>query len=172
MDNAFVSAKEQYMALRAARANLRAPVLDQVAFYAKGAVGVEQAKASLELFDAEWTEDIVIGQASVWGGVWAASKARLLFNYDLGMEVEILTYLEGPHWHQNSKELQTSVSFLSHIGFHVNAGELPDLPFRVAQELITISHTNPAIAGRRYHYRIYDTRHFNGVFTKYIKRLS
>lgn len=177
------SAKSQYMALRAQRTGL---VLDQLAFYAPSDASVDAIKASLGLAAAEWTEDTVTGMATVWRGPATESKARLLFNYDLGIEVEILTYLEGPHWHQiaGSEKLNgpgwdklmalplAHSGFQSHIGFHVNNGDLPRLPFPVAQELVTHEHSNPAIAGRRYHYRIFDTRAVNGVFLKYIKRLS
>jgi hypothetical protein len=179
-----VSAKEQYMALRAERKGL---VLDQLAFYAPNDAAVDQIKASLGLAHQDWTEDTVTGVARVWNQPPQDSKARLLFNYDLGIEVEILTYLEGPHWHEiighapklNAPAWEDSPplplphsGFVSHIGFHVNEGELPRLPFRIAQELITEAHSNPGVAGRRYHYRIFDTRHVNGSFLKYIKRIQ
>ena len=178
------NAKDQYMGLRSVRQGL---VLDQIAFYAPNNEAVARIKASLGLAVAEWTEDVVTGKARVWGNLEEESKARLLFNYDLGIEVEILTYLEGPHWHNPDSTIEkldapgwemtpplpfSHSGFQSHLGFHVNEGELPRLPFRIAQELITDTHTNPGVAGRRYHYRIFDTRAVNGVFLKYIKRIA
>ena len=170
-----LNAKDQYMQLRSARSGL---VLDQLAFYAPDDDAVEAIKASFGLLAADWTVDHVTGRCSVYGCVEQPSTARLLFNYDLGIELEILTYLNGPNWHDYRwrKPMITAPSphhgpaFISHIGFHVNDGELPDLPFEVAQRMITEEHSNPAIAGRSYEYVIYDTYETIGHALKYIKR--
>jgi hypothetical protein len=133
----------------------------------------------LGLVDADWTEDEVTGRVSVFGEPENISRARLQFNYDLGIEVEILTYLQGPNWHR-ARDLAGrghgtrpgAPPFLSHIGFHVNDEELPTLPWPVAQKMTTTEHLNPAIAGRSYAYVIYDTVRMLGADLKYIKRLS
>lgn len=170
------SVKEQYMALRAARTGL---VLDQIAFYASDGMEEVRIKESLGLRDAEWTEDFVTGRVSVFSEPENISKAKLLFNYDLGIEVEILTYLEGPNWHRHRdkhgigpRTRPGSLPFLSHIGFHVNDGDIPILPFAPAQRMVTTFHSNPAIKDRRYEYVIYDTVRLLGVDLKYIKRLA
>ena len=165
------SAKEQYMALRAMRTGL---VLDQIAFYAPDVYAQEAIKVMLGLDQAEWTEDIVTGEVKVFNEPSAVSKAKLLFNYDHGIELEILTYLDGPHWHMPSPARPNPMprnSFMSHIGFHVNDEPLPDLRWPIAQSMITTHHTNPAIAGRAYQYVIYDTKKLLGIDLKYIKRL-
>ncbi len=170
--------REQYMELRAARTGL---VLDQIAIYVSTAEEERMAKAAWGLTDAEWSEDYVIGRAVVHGEDVPRSRARLLFNYDLGIELEILQYLEGDNWHAHYQRSAPGDQFsghfrdgpfISHIGFHVNDGPLPSLPFPLVQELWTEEHTNPHVAGRKYHYRIFDTRAVNGCFSKYIKRVS
>ena len=171
-----MDAKEQYMKLRSERTGL---VLDQLAFYAADAMAVEKVKRMLGLENADWTEDFVTGHVSVFGEPGNISKARLLFNYDLGHEVEILTYLQGPNWHRHRDKEGNGPStkpgaepFVSHIGFHVNDLPLPTLAWPVAQRLTTTFHSNEAIKDRRYEYVIYDTYHSLGVDLKYIKRLA
>lgn len=178
-----MNAKEQYMELRASRNGM---VLDQIAIYCSNEEEARRAKATWGLASADWTQDIVRGTGTVYGERLDISVAHLQFNYDLGIELEILTYLEGDNWHAhwNRTQLRAGSSrnevtgtfyggpFLSHVGFHINDQPMPDLPFPLVQELFTLEHSNPAIAGRSYHYRIYDTREVNGVFSKYIKRVK
>ena len=168
--------KTQYMALRAQRTGL---VMDQIAFYAPDASAERAIKQQLGLLDAEWTEDLVTGRVSVFGEPENISKAKLLFNYDLGIELEILTYLHGPNWHRHRDKAHSGPAcragfppFMSHLGFHVNDGPLPTLPWPVAQRMVTTFHTNPAITDRRYEYVIFDTRGKLGIDLKYIKRLA
>jgi hypothetical protein len=174
--NKMMDAKEQYIALRAERHGL---VLDQIAFYAPDASAERSIKQQLGLADADWTEDLVTGRVTVFGEPENISKARLLFNYDLGIELEILTYLQGPNWHRHRANNHNGPAcrpgfppFMSHIGFHVNDGPLPTLPWPIAQRMTTTFHTNPGVGDRRYGYVIYDTRGTLGVDLKYIKRLS
>ncbi|WP_211257045.1 hypothetical protein, partial [Xanthomonas pisi] len=69
---------------------------------------------------------------------------------------------------------------VSHLGMHVTAAELAEWRqffneegIQVAQEVVTDSHTNPNIAGkRRYNYVIFDTREIIGVDLKFIVRLN
>lgn len=169
------NAKEQYMLLRANRTGL---VLDQLAFYAPNDAAAEEVMETFGLLDADWTVDYVVGRCSVYGGTMEESCARLLFNYDLGIELEILTYLSGPNWHDyrwrkpmnDAPNPYGDKAFMSHIGFHVNDEDLPNLPFEVAQRMVTESHSNPAIANRSYEYVIFDTYDQIGHALKYIKR--
>lgn len=171
-----MDAKEQYMELRKLRTGL---VLDQIAFYAPDALAEACIKMMLGLDQAEWTEDWVEGRVSVFGEPENFSTAKLLFNYDLGIEVEILQYISGPNWHRH-RDLAGrgpftrpgGAPFQSHIAFHVNEGDIPILPWPIAQTMTTTSHSNPAITDRRYHYVIYDTRDTLGVDLKYIKRVD
>lgn len=170
------SPKDLYMDMRALRKTL---CMDQIAFYAPDEAAVEDVKRILGLQEADWTEDLVTGRVSVFSEPETESRARLLFNYDLGIEVEILTYLHGPNWHRHRGNDWTGPQvrpgakpFVSHIGLHVNDEELPTLPFPIAQRMVTTDHSNPAIANRSYEYVIYDTKPLLGVDLKYIKRLS
>lgn len=171
-----MSAKDQYMRLRSFRRGL---VLDQIAFYAPDATAEEKVKGMFGLREAEWTEDFVTGRVSVFGEPEQVSQAKLLFNYDLGIELEILTYTLGPNWHRHRAKRGEGPPinpgcepFVSHIGFHVNEEELPFRLEPAAQRMVTTFHSNPAIADRRYEYVIYDTFHSLGVDLKYIKRLA
>lgn len=114
--------------------------------------------------------------------VKGVNEANLQFNYQAGngsdgaagkpLELEILQYTEGPNWVQDLGPV------VSHLGMHCTAEEL--LEFRdffasegvqVAQEVETLAHTNPNIAGKRtYNYVIFDTRSILGVDLKFIVR--
>lgn len=109
------------------------------------------------------------------------NRARLMFSYEIWpMEFEILHYMSGWNWHNdflhNVDGTPPLFGALSHFGVHV-----PDLitidlwrPFYpVLQEVVTTSHTNPAIADkRRYHYVIFDTRLDFGTCVKFIRRME
>lgn len=139
--------------------------LDQIAYYAHNEAQVKTIKESMGLQKGEWIEDVAEGSVGVlrWCGDWekGRSKGHLRFNYDIGIELEILTYLEGPHWHLDRPEFKDGQSFISHIGFHMDEGE--EVPARVkklgmlAQVMDTDTHTNDYIVekGRTYHYEIY-----------------
>lgn len=163
---------------------------DQIAFYAHNEAQANAIKAMLGLLSAEWVTDRVMGDVTIWPSSTNPSKRAiplhsqaqsvglLQFNYDLGIEIEILTYLHGPNWHcEFSQDYAGGAPFLSHIGFHLpDEGEMPyqlggEAP--LVQEMFTRSHTNDYVVmrGRKYHYRIFDTRATNGVFTKLIRRI-
>lgn len=152
---------------------------DQIAFYAHNKSQADAIKAMFGLLAAEWIEDTVLGVVHVKtqaGETTDQSKGHLQFNYGLGIELEILTYLEGPHWHRElTSDFIGGRPFLSHIGFHIpDDAEMPDLPAPLVQEMRTLEHTNEYVVSRQrtYHYRIYDTRKTNGVYTKLIKRIQ
>lgn len=157
---------------------------DQIAFYAHNEQQADAIKMMFGLLSAEWKQDEVAGQVTVArsaGGelINGLSRGLLQFNYDLGIELEILTYTSGPNWHDvNTPDFAGGLPFLSHIGFHLpDEGEMlnelgSDAP--CVQEMFTLSHTNPYLIEkeRRYQYRIFDTRPVNGVYTKLIRRIE
>jgi hypothetical protein len=134
--------------------------LDQIAYYAHNDQQVEELKRSMGLLDAEWIEDVATGDVQVRTGS-GVSKGHLRFNYDLGIELEILTYLDGPHWHQGKVPFRRGHTFLSHIGFHMDEGERPPewvtTTGTLVQEMDTTEHTNDYVVSksRTYHYEIY-----------------
>lgn len=153
--------------------------LDQIAYYAHDE---NQAQIIREMFgvqDGEWVEDIAKGDVVVRLGekeIEAQSAGHLRFNYETGIELEILTYLEGPHWHEEKPDFIAGNVFLSHIGFHMEDGERP--PAHVlekgvlVQEMNTHTHTNDYVNSRNrtYHYEIY--RMPVGPDLKYIWRIQ
>jgi hypothetical protein len=150
--------------------------IDQLAYLARNDQEEEQIKRLLRLQDADWVEDHVIAEGYVRGhGPKALNRAKLLFNYDLGVEVEILRYVEGANY-PDVAGIQGGR--LVHIGMHVEKGkELPDeLTFvaDIIQKVETQHHTNEFLVktGRKYRYTIYDTLPLFGVFLKVIERLE
>lgn len=125
-----------------------------------------------------WADDHVVASGYVFGEP-GKNEANLSFNYNLGkndaapLEFEILEYTEGNNW------MNRRPHSVSHLGMHCTAEEL--LRWReffhargigVAQEVVTESHTNPAIKdSRRYNYVIFDTADILGVDLKFIVRL-
>ena len=106
-------------------------------------------------------------------------KGHLLFNYGSDIELEFLQYDGKDHWMRRFDEKNTPV--VSHFGMHVSPVQLDrwrsyltgNFGFKVAQEVRTVEHTNPAIKDeRRYDYVIFDTRHVLGVDLKFIVRLD
>lgn len=147
--------------------------IDQVAICPADPVA---AKTLLAAMGAErWAEDHVSAVGEVFG-FSGSNEADLAFNYDLlsGHEFEVLHYTDGDNW-MNQQGRHNSVS---HLGMHCNAEELLQWRaffhargYRVAQEVLTRQHTNPAIAGTRwYHYVIFDTKAVLGVDLKFIVR--
>ena len=152
---------------------------DQIAF--RSALGDhELKKREIQLvFDLDpggWSEDEVWAAGTVVGrNGTCKNKAHLSFNYVSGLEIEVITYLEGPSWHDDF------VAPMSHYGIHCKTdddfldmykqlGEIGNL----VQQVHTLSHTNPYLLerGRKYEYAIFDTRHNNGSFTKIIRRIE
>ena len=123
----------------------------------------------------DWAKDHVIATGYVWGAA-GANAADLAFNYqatgDKALELEVLHYTESPNW------MERYGTSASHLGMHVTAAELEDWRaffvgegIAVAQEVATLKHTNPVIAGKRwYTYVIFDTRAILGIDLKFIVR--
>lgn len=125
----------------------------------------------------EWVFDVVTAEGTVFGKP-VTNVARLAFNYQMGHELEILTYLAGDSWHDRRCQSMT-YPFQSHMGLHVTEQEMiswkrkmKNRKIDIAQEVYTLSHTNPHIAGKRkYHYVVFDSRHKLGFDLKLIERI-
>jgi hypothetical protein len=123
----------------------------------------------------DWAKDHVVAGGRVWGQM-GNNAADLAFNYqatgDKNLELEVLHYTESPNW------MERYGTSASHLGMHVTAEELvkwrslfASEGIAVAQEVETISHTNPVIDGKRwYTYVIFDTRAILGIDLKFIVR--
>lgn len=143
--------------------------LDQVAYISHSEADTRAIKEQLGLQDAEWVEDICVASGTV-RGLPGTNTARLLFNYDMGVEVEILQYLDGPNYAS-----QLNSGRICHIGIHDDGtGSVPTFPATVVQQVVTETHTNPFLleTGRQYRYTIYDTLNTLGVYTKVIERIE
>jgi len=140
--------------------------LDQIAYYAHTDEQVQQLKEMLGLHGTSWIEDIAegsVGTVHPLLGHWieGRSQGHLRFNYDHEIELEILTYLDGPHWHAGKAAFKAGRPFLSHVGFHMDEGE--EVPAwikesgTIVQVMDTDSHTNDYIVSKKrtYHYEIY-----------------
>lgn len=170
--------------------------IEQIALSIPNPVRAQEFLAKIGL--TEWFKDHVCATGDVFKEcdyrgftVPQSNEADLRFNYQAGngndagadkpLELEILDYTSGPNWIEENIEYdEASPNQVSHLGMHVTAAELVewDELFKaegilVAQRVITDSHTNPHIAGkRRYNYTIYDTRDIIGVDLKFIVRLN
>lgn len=137
----------------------------------------EKAIAFLkELGAVDWSKDHVCAFGKVFGDE-DSNEADLAFNYNIlgcAKEFEVLHYTEGNNW------MNAHGPSVSHFGMHCSAEELElwrawfaERNIHVAQEVKTLSHTNPVIAGKRtYIYAIFDTRDILGVDLKFIVRLD
>jgi hypothetical protein len=160
--------------------------IDQLAFLARSDEDEAAIKKQLRLADAEWVEDEVVARGYVRGKHLGENSgrresentAKLLFNYDLGLEVEILRYTDGPNYGDVGNVKSCT---LCHIGAHVEKGmALPEglqswtVASPMIQQVETQSHTNPFLkeTGRKYRYTIYDTKELLGVYFKVIERLE
>jgi hypothetical protein len=169
--------------------------IEQIALSPRDPAKAMELLAALGL--TEWIHDEVVASGSVRGKL-AQNKADLHFNYQADhhfeevsadplapeqepppaeakpLELEVIKYQEGKNW------LDKVPSSVCHLGMHCTASELvgwrkkfEELGIKIAQEVFTQSHTNPAIAGsRRYQYVIFDTRAILGVDLKFIVRYS
>lgn len=148
---------------------------DQVAFYCVDENAVNELKVDLRLDKSSWVTDTVTGQSKVVKNndvINGINVAELQFNYALGIELEIIRYISGPHWHPDLSNRR----FISHVGIHLDDGEaFPLMPHsRIVQETHTISHTSEYLtsgpgAGRKYHYRIHELSF--GNYIKFIRRI-
>lgn len=148
------------------------PKIDQIAILGHGTS--MRHLANIFGMELQWFEDHVEARGQVYGES-AVNEAHLRYNYQIaGVEFEVLQYTQGRSWHEDDGNEPPTVS---HLGIHVDdldawMGRLDGLGYRRAQDVRTVSHTNPAIKdNRRYQYVIYDTRAEIGFYLKLIKRL-
>jgi hypothetical protein len=152
--------------------------IDQVAYYCTDDHAVKDLKDNLGLKKSAWVTDTVTGMSKVVlpnGTITSGENvAELQFNYSLGIELEILRYISGPHWHA----LYMPRLFISHIGVHLEDGEaFPSMQHsRIVQETRTLKHTSEYLTdpsspgfGRTYQYRIYEMGPHN--YIKFIRRV-
>ncbi len=152
--------------------------IEQIAIATKDTKQAEEIINNLKRIGLnEWVEDTVTAEGKVFNkGV--TNVAQLNFNYQLGFELEILTYLAGENWHMKRVD-EMDFPFQSHMGLHVDKKEMQEMKSKmssigcgIAQEVYTLSHTNPAIAGKRkYHYVVFDSREKLGFDLKLIERI-
>ena len=145
----------------------------------------DKAKKLLEDMGAgEWAEDHVVAEGEVFGSP-SRNEADLSFNYNLvdGNEFEVLHYTNGINWmgdREGKNDWPRKVNSVSHLGMHCTAEELvewrkffEERDIGVAQEVVTESHSNPVIAGKRtYNYVIFDTKEILSVELKFIVRIN
>lgn len=163
--------------------------IDQIAFYCSTTQAEKDVKEFFGLEDAEWIHDRVTAHSSFGESIQhfnselagippSVNIAELQFNYDLGIELEILKYTSGPSWHWTNP-LNKGIPFISHVGIHIdNVNEFPsDSKFPIVQETFTTSHTSEYLTKegspgyrRKYHYRIYEMS--PGSYIKYILRIN
>ena len=125
-----------------------------------------------------WVHDHVVAGGKVYGDP-GKNSADLAFNYESTrpdgkpLELEVLHYTSGPNW------MATRPPMVSHLGMHCTTEELEqfrrkfsDMGIKVAQEVLTETHTNPFLLEqkRKYQYVIFDTRDILGVDLKFIVR--
>lgn len=153
--------------------------LEQVAIYAPDPYAKQQQlREALGL--TEWVEDTVRAVGEVFG-VEQENLATLLFNHQLGYELELICYhnpFKPNNWHSAAGR-DMATTFLSHKGYHVTdvaaaKQHYRDCGFAIAQEVYTIEHSNAYLRkiGRRYHYVVYDTRQLLGFDLKLIERIE
>ena len=143
--------------------------IDQIAYIAFNDKDEMEIKKTLGLEKADWVEDLVVASGTV-RGVPGANKAKLLFNYDTGIEVEILRYTEGPNYASNLVGGR-----LCHVGIHASSSDsVPTFNSPIIQQVKTRSHTNEFLirTQRKYKYTIYDTMSAIGVYMKVIERIE
>lgn len=160
--------------------------MDQVAFYAPSDADEARIKDWFGLTDAVWIEDRVTAASAVQltpgHHVSGVNVAKLLFNYDLGIELEIIRYLDGPNWIQSrtyrGAPITHGLPFINHIGLHLeDTDDFPPMTGAVlVQETFTTEHTSKYLTdpdspgfGRKYHYKIWET--VPGSYIKFIKRI-
>lgn len=143
--------------------------IDQLAYIAYNDADERNIKTALGMLDADWIEDEVVASGTV-RGVPGVNKAKLLFNYDMGVEVEILRYIDGPNYASH-----LVAGRMCHVGIHAATGQpAPTFDAPIIQQVKTRSHTNEFLlkTGRKYQYTIYDTFQALGVYMKVIERIE
>ncbi len=163
------------------------PKFDQIAFYVPD---MDAAKRAYRALGCDtWVDDMVTAQGKI--GVVKDSRkhptevnvAHLAFNYQLGIELELIQYKAGNNWHQVGGRVDEANScahpFASHMSWHtediaVEHSAFESKGLHVIQDVVTLSHTNPHLveSGRKYRYIIFDSRNLIGFDLKLIQRVD
>ena len=157
----------------------------------------DKARELLEAMGAvDWIEDKVEAEGSCFTED-TKNQANLSFNYQLlekANEFEILEYTEGDNWIGQSLKsgivnvdigysdyaIANRANTVCNLGMHCTEWELNQWrvfflkrDIEVVQEVLTTSHTNKAVKGKRaYNYVIFDTKSILGVDLKFIVRID
>lgn len=154
--------------------------IDQIAFGCTTLEAVDEAKRMMSaLFGVpldDWTQDTVVAVGAVRGDAGMRNKALLNFNYKLGIEFELLHYIEGRSWLDEKFAAASTPVVPSHVGIHVDSIDAVASKFEgleVVQEVFTKEHTNPYLIekGRKYRYRIYGAEQVSPFDIKLIERI-
>ena len=151
------------------------------------AIATESIKQSEEIINNlkkigldEWVQDTVTAHGTVFDKNNVVNEGHRMPLSLRGFELEILTYLAGSCWHDRRHySNDIPFPFLSHMGLHVDKENMRKMKAKmsiigcsIAQEIYTISHTNPAINGKRkYHYVVFDSIDKLGFDLKLIERI-
>jgi hypothetical protein len=144
-------------------------MINQVSLYAWSEVHAQGIKKTLGLTDAGWIKDEVTAHnwlASDRG--WHESQASVHVTGHLGIQLEIVRYTSGGHWHKDNPNYHNAFTFLSHFGVLLDKGE--DWPphssgMRLVQETKVIK--RKAFTDIE-HFRIYEIS--PASYIKYTKR--
>ena len=149
-------------------------MIDQIAFYSATEIHSDKIKAVLGLSGAPWVTDRAEMLTRLPPDItWYNAVAEMQF-YN---ELEIIRWIEGPHFTLNNPNIDLGDFFISHYGIHVD--DLTALPFggKLVQEIKTMNHSAPAFHdvsspqyGRRYHELI--IKMSSTVYVKLIKRIN
>ena len=152
--------------------------MDQIAYHVPNDGAARMVMNTFGLKEENFTIDYAKGKVWLPHVGWGDMEAKLRFNYDMGIEFELLTYLMIPNCISRCcfREIEdVSLVHFSHIGIHLEEGE--DFPspecMIMVQEMMTESHTNENVpVGQTYHYKIFGYKeNVKGPFIKYIKRI-
>lgn len=160
------------------------PKFEQIGFYTSDIAGTKKQYEGLGC--KTWVDDTVVARGFVADGNLAGGDANdvynvahLAFNYDLGTELELITYKSGTNWHLAGGRVAPyrTDPFLSHMSYHTQDmdTEIDRLKsFKIAQRVDTLLHTNPFLVecGRLFKYCVFDTRKLLGFDVKIIQRVE
>ena len=144
--------------------------IDQLAWYCHTPAQADAVKKWFGLTDKKWVHDTAMGVMNSTASQKEVTT-HLSFNYDLGIEFEILRF-EDPEDHWSPRAVEDG-PFMSHVGIHVDEFPLT-LRQKPVAEMFTRRHTNTYLLRKKrtYHYKIYSNNFIfgQGTFLKYIKR--
>jgi hypothetical protein len=136
--------------------------IDQIAIYVPEGTDFMAVASALGLEHSDFISDEVVGTGYDYDYESPRRESEVMatlhFNYDYGIELELLRFIEGG-WNKNVG--RGDDPFISHIGIHMDHGEfIPDAIANSATliySLDTKNHTNKYLQerGRTYHYQIW-----------------